>query len=81
MLNKFVFIYLDDILIFSQTEWDHVQHVRATLQQLLQNQRFMKAKKCEFHVSTISFLGFIISLNRVAMHPDKVRAVPEWPEP
>lgn len=61
MLNHFVFVYLDNILIFSKNEKDHVQHVRQVLQQLLENQLFVKAEKCEFHQQTISFLGFIVS--------------------
>ena len=76
-LNRFVFVYLDDILIFSPDEKAHVQHVRQVLQKLLENQLFVKAEKCEFHVNTTSFLGFIISENKVQMDPSKVN----WPTP
>lgn len=60
-LNKFVFVYLDDILIFSPDNITHQQHVRQVLDRLLQNQLYVKAEKCEFHVQTTSFLGFIIA--------------------
>ena len=79
MLNRFVFVYLDDILIFSKSE--HIQHVRLVLQRLLENKLFVKAEKCEFHVSTTTYLGFIISEGKMSMDPAKVRAVMEWPQP
>ncbi|KAL0180316.1 hypothetical protein M9458_025758, partial [Cirrhinus mrigala] len=81
MLSRFVFVYLDDILIFSKSEAEHVQHVRAVLQRLLQNQLFVKAEKCEFHSSTVSFLGFILSAGDIRMDPEKVEAVKAWPAP
>lgn len=59
MLGRFVFVYLDDILIFSQNQAEHTQHVRHVLQQLLENCLFVKAEKYEFHASTVTFLGHI----------------------
>lgn len=67
-MNKFMFVYLDDILIFSKSEEEHMQHVQLVLQQLLENQ----AEKCEFHQSSVSFLQ---------MDPEKVIAVTDWPVP
>ncbi len=61
MVDRFVFVYLDDILIFSQNERDHVQHVRRVLQRLLENRLFAKVEKCEVHARSIPFLGFILS--------------------
>lgn len=58
--NQFVFVYLDDILIFSKTHSDHISHVRQVLQRLLENRLFVKAEKCEFHVPSVSFLGYIL---------------------
>ncbi|KAI3356744.1 hypothetical protein L3Q82_003425 [Scortum barcoo] len=54
MLNRFIPVYLDDILIFSRSLPEHTQHVRQVLQRLLENQLFVKAEKCEFHVSKFS---------------------------
>lgn len=79
-LNKFVFVYLDDILIFSDIE-THIQHVRKVLQKLLDNHLYVKAEKCEFHVSTVSFLGLIVSEGQVSMDPVKLQAVQDWPTP
>lgn len=61
MLNRFVFVYLDDILIFSKSLHEHQQHVRQVPQRLLENKLFVKAEKCEFHVSNTTFLGYIIA--------------------
>ena len=81
MLNICVFVYLDDIQIFSETKQDHVQHVRRVLQRLLENQLFVKAEKCEFHVPEVSFLGFIVGTGSVQMDPAKKRAVTGWSTP
>ena len=81
MLNRFVFVYLDDILVFSRSTQAHVFHIRHDLHSLLENQLFIKAEKCEFHRSTISFLGYIIAAGSVQMDPGKVRAVVDWPQP
>lgn len=48
-------------------------------QRLLHQNLYVKAEKCEFHTSTVSFLGFIVSRNTVSMDPEKVRAVKDWP--
>ena len=81
MINKFVFVYLDDILIFSQDAQSHQGHVRKVLQRLLENRLFVKAEKCEFPCTTTAFLGYIISAHSISMHPEKVRAVEQWPTP
>ncbi len=61
MLNRQVVVYIDDILIYSDTLEDHVQHVRAVLQRLIQYQLFAKIEKCDFHQTSISFLGYILA--------------------
>ena len=81
MLNKFVFVYRDDILIFSRDLQQHVQQVRLILSFLLKNHLFVKPEKCEFHVREVSFLGFIISEGRIQMDPKKVQVVWDWPTP
>jgi len=81
MIGLFLFVYLDDILIFSKDLLTYQRHVRAVILRLLQNNLFVKAEKCEFHRSTTSFLGYVISPNRMSMDPSKVAAVKEWPVP
>lgn len=51
------------------------------LQKLLDNQLYIKAEKCDFHASTVSFLGYVVTANKVQMDPDKVSAVANWPTP
>ncbi|KAI2647066.1 Transposon Tf2-6 polyprotein [Labeo rohita] len=81
MLNRWVIVYIDDILVFSNTYTDHVQHVRAVLQRLIQHKLYAKEEKCQFHQECVSFLGYIISPEGVAMDDTKVNAVRNWPRP
>lgn len=76
-----MFVYLDDILIFSPDEKTHIKHVEQVLQRLLDNQLYVKAEKCVFHVNKVSFLGFIIEEDSIKMDPSKVSAVANWPTP
>ena len=66
-----LFVYLDDILIYSPDLVSHRHHVNQVLQRLLDNHLYVKAEKSEFHVNTISFLGFIVAPGRVEMDPAK----------
>lgn len=61
MLHRTVIVYIDDILIYSNTLPDHVHHVRAVLKRLIQHQLYAKMEKCEFHRTSTTFLGYIIS--------------------
>ncbi len=81
MVDQFIYVYLDDILIFSSSLQEHVQHVRQVLQRLLENGLFVKAEKCEFHAQSVTFLGYVVSSEGMRMDPDKVKAVVDWPTP
>ncbi|KAL0185566.1 hypothetical protein M9458_017236, partial [Cirrhinus mrigala] len=80
LLNKYVIAYIDDILLCSKSEAEHIDHVRTVLSRLLENQLYVKAEKCEFHVSQTSFLGYHVSHHGVKMDATKVQAVTEWPQ-
>ena len=80
-LRRFVLVFFDDILIYSESWADHLRHVRAVLSTLQQHQLFVKRSKCTFGVESISYLGHIISAAGVAMDPAKVQAVADWPQP
>uniref|UniRef100_A0AAR2J3M5 Gypsy retrotransposon integrase-like protein 1 n=1 Tax=Pygocentrus nattereri TaxID=42514 RepID=A0AAR2J3M5_PYGNA len=80
-LNKFVIVFIDDILIFSPDFSSHVNHVRQVLLRLQENNLYAKAEKCEFHLQRVSFLGYVISSSGVLMSDDKVSAVTNWPKP
>lgn len=80
-LDQFVVVYLDDILIYSESQEEHDQHVRKVLQRLHEAGLFAKADKCEFDVTEIDFLGFHIDTSGISMDPQKVRCILEWPTP
>jgi len=80
-LHRFVLVFFDDILIHSASLAEHLHHVRAVLTVLHQHWLFVKCSKCAFSVDSISYLGHIISATRVAMDPEKVQAVVDWPQP
>lgn len=77
ILNVFVFVYLDDILIFSPEEKTHTHHGLSVLQRLLQNQLFVKVEKCEFQRPSVAFLGFVLAEEDIRMDPE-ISAVAKW---
>ncbi|SYW86857.1 uncharacterized protein UHO2_05482 [Ustilago hordei] len=81
IIGIYVVVYLDDFLIFSDTEEAHVKHVTEVLACLRSNRLFAKLSKCEFHTKTVEFLGYIIKPTGIEMDPEKVRTVKEWPMP
>ncbi|KAK3560480.1 hypothetical protein QTP86_009608 [Hemibagrus guttatus] len=81
ILGKWVIAYIDDILVYSTSLEKHIRHVRAVLSRLQQNHLYVKPEKCEFHRTTITFLGYVISRQGVEMDLTKVHVVTEWPNP
>ena len=81
MINNIAVVFLDDILVFSQSIEEHVIHVRSVLQRLLENKLFVKAEKCDFHASSVEFLGHIIQKGSVQADPRKISAVADWERP
>ena len=74
-------IFLDDILIFSETFEEHISRIGAVFSQLCQHGLKLKASKCEFFKSRVSYLGHVVSQNGVETDPDKISALKEWPVP
>lgn len=81
LIGVYVIIYLDDLLIFSEDESQHDEHVREVLKRLRENDLFCKPEKCKFKQTSVEYLGMIISQGKVAMDPAKVQAVLDWPTP
>lgn len=81
MLDRFVTAYLDDIIIYSDTYEEHVEHVRQVLQRLREAMLYAKDSKCEFFRKKVTFLGYVISDQGISMDEEKVRAVLDWPVP
>ncbi|XP_058749773.1 uncharacterized protein LOC131622747 [Vicia villosa] len=80
-LDQFVVIFIDDILIYSRTIEEHMEHLRIVLSVLREKQLFAKFSKCEFWMSEVKFLGHVISGGGVAVDPSKVEAVINWERP
>lgn len=80
-LDVFVVVYLDDILIFSENPDDHDDHVRLVLSKLKEHKLSLKLEKCEFDKTSVSFLGFVVGVDGIAMDPAKVAAIQEWATP
>jgi hypothetical protein len=80
-LNKFVVVFIDDILVYSQNEQEHEEHLRKVLQRLRDCQLYAKLSKCEFWSSEVLFLGHIINRDGLAVDPKKVAAILDWKAP
>ncbi|KAL5555350.1 hypothetical protein UlMin_037586 [Ulmus minor] len=80
-LDKFVIVFIDDILVYSRSKEEHEEHLRITLQTLKDHHLFAKFKKCEFWLDKVAFLGHVISKDGVAVDPAKIEAVSNWNQP
>ncbi|TQV93704.1 pol protein [Cordyceps javanica] len=80
-IGVFVVVYLDDILIYSNTLEEHKQYVHEVLQTLQDNKLLVEVAKCKFHQSSVQFLGFIVTHGEIQMCQDKIKAIKEWPTP
>jgi hypothetical protein len=74
-LDRFVVVFIDDILIYSKSDIDHDEHLRLVLQKLQDNQLYAKYSKCEFWIDEVSFLGHIISNRGISVDPAKVKEI------
>jgi hypothetical protein len=81
ILRKFALVFFDDILLYSRTWEDHLNHLSQVLQLLLQDQWHIKLSKCAFAQQQIAYLGHVISSKGVSTNPNKVEAVKSWPVP
>jgi hypothetical protein len=74
-LDKFIIVFIDDILVYSKDEAGHVNHLRIVLQILREHQHYAKFSKCEFWLDKVEFLGHVITKEGIAINPNKVQAV------
>ena len=74
-LDKFVVVFIDDILIYSKSVQEHEQHLRVVLEKLRAHKLYAEFSKCEFWLEKVAFLGHILTAEGVAVDPEKVEAV------
>jgi hypothetical protein len=80
-LDKFVVIFIDDILIYSKNSEDRVKHLHVVLQKLRDHHLYAKFSKCDFWLDTVKFLRHTISSNGISVDPSKVQEVMDWKPP
>ena len=80
-LDRFVIIYLDDILIYSKTAEDHARHLELILQKLEEHELYTKPEKCYIGVETIEFCGFELGVGNIKPASMKIGIIQEWPVP
>ncbi|KAH9705011.1 Endonuclease [Citrus sinensis] len=80
-LDRFVIVFIDDILVYSRSQEDHEEHLRTVLQTLRQKQLYAKFSKCEFWLDKVVFLGHVISAEGIYVDPQKIEAVVNWERP
>jgi hypothetical protein len=80
-LNKFMVVFIDDILVYSKSEEEHVEHLRVVLTRLRDHQLYAKFSKCEFWLREVQFFGHVLSAEGVAVDPGKVKDILNWKPP
>jgi hypothetical protein len=80
-LDKFVVVFIDDILVYSEAEEKDEEHLRLVFEKLRANQLYTKFTKCKFWLTQVAFLGHVISAEGVSVDPCKVRDVFNWKPP
>jgi hypothetical protein len=80
-LDKFVVVFIDDILVYSKNEDEHTEHLHIVLQRLRDHRLYAKLSKCAFWLREIKFLGHTISQDGISVDPEKVQEVMDWKPP
>jgi len=80
-LDQFVVVFIDDILIYSESKEEHADHLRVVLEVLREHKLYGKLSKCEFWLDEVQFLGHVISAQLIAVDPAKIETVVKWERP
>src|SRR4051812_37302591 len=80
-LDKFVVVYLDDIIIYSKNEGEHAEHLRLVLMKVREHRLYAKFSKCEFWLPEVTYLGHVISAKGIVVSPERVQDVLDWTPP
>ena len=79
--DKFIIVYIDDILVYSKTEDEHAEHLRLILTKLREHRLYAKFSNCEFWLKELVFLGHVVSAQGVSVVPDKIQFILDWETP
>ena|SRR5947207_355601 len=77
-LDDFCIVFIDDILIYSKTPEEHVEHVRKVLKKLLEHDLYVKLEKCQFHIQEIEFLDYILSSDDISISKERIAMILDW---
>ena len=80
-LDKFVIVFIDDILVYSSNKEEHAEHLRIVLQNLREHQLYAKFIKCQFWLDQVTFLGHVVSAEGISVDPQKIEAIVDWKPP
>ena len=80
-LDKFVVMFIDDILIYSKAEEEHKEHLKFFLQDLRDHQLFSKFSKCDFFKDKIQYLGHVVTKEGISVDLEKIKSIEDWPVP
>ena len=80
-LDKFVIVFTNDILVYSGSLEEHVEHLRTVLQILRERQLYAKFSKCQFWLDKVAFLGHVISTKSISVDPQKIESIVHWKPP
>ena len=80
-LDKFVIVFIDDILVYSGNLEEHAEHLRRVLQILRERQLYATFSKCQFWLDKVAFLGHVISAEGISVDPQKIKAIVNWKPP
>ena len=80
-IDKFVIVYLDDILIFSSIWEEHVKHVKQVCDVLKREKLYLKLSKCEFGKTSLVNIGYIVGGGQLKIDPNKIDVIVKWPRP